>query len=639
MKLPELTELPKTQYMTYRFAGYNCTPDNSESEFSDMKNMSVDGFPALANRRARGDFSASDGNAINYADADLYFGDDIAGAVYRDGNTIYTRGGNGLIENVTANTDCAQLGTHTVAYDKYTGWMKENDGSSQTGQDISYVWQKVIDDGYAMYVVPVLKSGNEIYIPSNVSSKNSNMDKLLDDAYSQAFYESGEMITIARNTDGSVDHKSLNVIQDGTLQNVWVESDGQGGTVTKTEGVATSYCGVKIAKIMPGPENHAWGDTLDLSQYFVKNEVVTFSNSAMSSPDKLDGAYTIQGFKDEWMIITRFGKCFRDTSAFKIERVIPTFEKVISCENRLWGGTRDGREIYSCQQGQPGHWQVFAGEASDSIALTVGTGGNFTGACAVNGVPMFFKERYLHVVNGNTAQTASVRTIETNGVKSGCSKSVKVINDIAYYVGADGVYCTGGGRSTCISKALGKLNVARAVAGVLNNKYYVCIHEIGNKHTLFVFDVATGLWHKEDDLNVTAMMSYNDDLYMLTPTTIWSVKGSAFDTFSVAPEGPVKWEIESEDIDYATIKAKYVNRMIIKLTLDKGARASVYMKYDNQGEWEQEATLIGIDKLHPQTVWIVPKRCHTYRYKLNGVGDVNIASVTKYFHEGSDIWF
>lgn len=626
MQLPELQEVAKTQRTVYTFGGYNATNDNSDwaqgrkaypAEFSRMKNMSSKGYPALVNRPVRGDLTKTGyGSSITYDDPRLYYYESETGsAVWKNGSSVY--GGTRPLFTATKIKGVAHIGSRTVGfYDE--GKMIEYNWANSTVKELS--WSFTNDGSYTMYVVPFMKSGNNIQVPQNVSDG--------DTALENATWNTDNEMTYIAQRWGTEDQKDMNVKADGTLTYNWITDIGTPQQEQHTEGVPTSYCGVKIV-------DSSW-NTYDLSGAFLKGETITISGG--TSGDPLSGAYTIMGFKSGWMIIVRVGRCIRETGAFKLERVIPEFSHVILSENRLWGGTANGREIYATQQGLPQAWQVFSGDAADSIALTIGSERGFTGACSINGTPIFFKENYMHIVSGDTAQTALVKTLSVPGVAEGCEQSLTVMNDIAYYVGRDGVYCTNGGRPTKISQNLGEIQPKSAVGGALNGKYYVCIEDPSNTFTIYVYDSGQGLWHVEDNTKVLSFLAIKGDLFFTTEDGVFSVNGGAFSPFTATKGPDVAWEVVSEPLDYSNIRAKYVNRIVIKMILAAGATATVSMQYDNKGEWEQETTVAGLGETRPQTVWIVPKRCHTYKYKINGEGNVQVISITNFYQEGSDIW-
>ena len=58
-----------------------------------------------------------------------------------------------------------------------------------------------------------------------------------------------------------------------------------------------------------------------------------------------------------------------------------------------------------------------------------------------------------------------------------------------------------------ISAALGEVHYSEAVAGGHGNLYYISMKDNLNAYHLFVYDVAKGMWHKEDNRQVDQFCS------------------------------------------------------------------------------------------------------------------------------------
>ena len=94
--------------------------------------------------------------------------------------------------------------------------------------------------------------------------------------------------------------------------------------------------------------------------------------------------------------------------AITVERRMPYMDFVTESENRLWGCrygvARNGEvvnEIYASKLGDFKNWNCFMGISTDSWVASCGTDGQFTGAIAMPGYVVFFKENCLHKVYGN----------------------------------------------------------------------------------------------------------------------------------------------------------------------------------------------------------------------------------------------
>lgn len=153
--------------------------------------------------------------------------------------------------------------------------------------------------------------------------------------------------------------------------------------------VATTYLQISAAGIGKGFEK---GDgvkiTVDkiegLSNVFVNTEEDGKISTNTYIVDKTDDTITIIGIIDKAINVSN--------NELTIERKVPDMAFITECNNRLWGCSKDGHEIYCCKLGDVKNWNVFSGISTDSWAATIGSDGKFTGAITFLGYPMFFKE-------------------------------------------------------------------------------------------------------------------------------------------------------------------------------------------------------------------------------------------------------
>lgn len=79
------------------------------------------------------------------------------------------------------------------------------------------------------------------------------------------------------------------------------------------------------------------------------------------------------------------------TNAVTLERKAPKLDYVVECNNRLWGCSSEENEIYACKLGDATNWNCFAGLATDSYTVSVGSDGPFTGAAVQLGYVLFLR--------------------------------------------------------------------------------------------------------------------------------------------------------------------------------------------------------------------------------------------------------
>src|SRR5699024_8801601 len=92
---------------------------------------------------------------------------------------------------------------------------------------------------------------------------------------------------------------------------------------------------------------------------------------------------------------------FDQTEPVTVSREIPDMDFLTESENRIWGCSSKNHEIYACKLGDPTNWNCFEGISTDSYSATIGSDGDFTGACTHLGNVLFFKEDSIHKVWGS----------------------------------------------------------------------------------------------------------------------------------------------------------------------------------------------------------------------------------------------
>ena len=131
-----------------------------------------------------------------------------------------------------------------------------------------------------------------------------------------------------------------------------------------------------------------------------------------------------------------------------IQRVMPDLDYVVEYNNRLWGCSSKNHEIYCSKLGEPLVWGAYSGISTDSWAATVGTDGDFTGACVFNGCVLFFKEDCVHSVYGTKASNFTITTYTVRGVQKGSAKSLCISEGLLYYKAPEGIFTFNGSASS-----------------------------------------------------------------------------------------------------------------------------------------------------------------------------------------------
>jgi hypothetical protein len=324
-------------------------------------------------------------------------------------------------------------------------------------------------------------------------------------------------------------------------------------------------------------------------------------------------------------------------------RYVPIQKKldfIIESNNRLWG-CRYGKdvrgnfvnEIYATAQGSFKCWDVFDGTSMDSYAVSVGSDGEFTGAVNYGGRPMFFKENCCHVIYGTYPSSYQVVTDTVLGVQKGSHKSLCVIQNVLYYKSRDGIYRNDGASYGKISDALGIESYDSACAGSVDNKYYVCMKDESGIYSLFVYDIAKGMWHKEDNISATAMVHHNQDLYIYDQASqkLITIKG----TVGVKEASKVRWMAETSNIGYTTLDAKYLDKIRLRIELPQGSTIRASVEYDSSGYFEFIGDVTGKSS-QAFSLPLTPRRCDHFKLRLEGEGECKIFSLEKILEEGGE---
>lgn len=321
-----------------------------------------------------------------------------------------------------------------------------------------------------------------------------------------------------------------------------------------------------------------------------------------------------------------------------IKRTVPDMDFIIENENRLWGckyGTVDGEpvnEIFACKLGDPKNWHHFTNTSIDSYYVSLGADGEFTGAVSYAGNPFFFREGCIHRIYGNYPSNYSVKTVNCHGVEKGSEKGITTMNDVLFYKSPVGIMAYTGATPVSVSEVFGTERYKNAVAGAAGSKMYFSMMQSDESSVLFAFDDNTKLWHKEDNIGIKDMVTFDNGVYALSADNkLIAMEGGVGE-----PEDDFEWSLQSGDIGYSTTFYKHLSKLNIRMLLELGSRASVYIQYYSSGSWHHVANLQPTGKVRSVAVPVSPQRCDHFALKISGKGACKILSIAKYIEEGSD---
>lgn len=423
----------------------------------------------------------------------------------------------------------------------------------------------------------------------------------------------------------------MTVEDQGILQDM--ESGWEGGSLAFQNGTIFD----EAAKA-----NTIYAAGVSWESYFRKGDAVTISgctkhpeNNKTIIVREIDGAYL--RFYENSFVLDGADKTTDYTESgtgLKIRRSVPDLKYIFEHENRLWG--TDGETVFASKQGDIFNWNVFDGLGSDSWAWTPGSEGEFTGCCSYRGYPVFFKEDYIYKVYGSLPSNYEVLGSATMGLTEGCHGSLAVAGETLFYLGRTGVTAYQGGIPQSIAQSFGTERFRSAVAGSDGIKYYVSMENEEGWWRLYVYDTRTGMWHIEDDTHAVGFARSEGVLYFLTDDGELLATREVDANGYAVPEEDVSWSAEFGDIAEDEPNKKGVSKLQIRIELEAGAWAQVYIQYDSSGMWQPVGKMLIGDGKRSIVLPIIPRRCDHYRVKLMGCGKCYIHSMAREYYVGSE---
>lgn len=379
--------------------------------------------------------------------------------------------------------------------------------------------------------------------------------------------------------------------------------------------------------------------TLDVT-YSVEVGEEEISEADKKQLEALNTTNIIYGRGDDYIIVAGLlRRHLTLANSIAVELKIPDLDYVCESNNRLWGCSYsriDGtltNEIRACALGDFRNWYKFEGTSMDSYVMSVGSDGPFTGAFALQGVPLMWKEDYLHKISGTQPSNYTLNTIKCRGVQDGSWRSLAVVNETLYYKARTDVMAYDGAMPYAVSEKLGTERYHDAVGGGYRDKYYICMQDDSALWHVYVWDSAKGLWHKEDNANIPHMASVDGDLVLAVEEdgkTFLRAVGNASKS-----EEDFPWSVTFGVFGYAYERAKYLSRFNIRAQMTPGSEMTFEIMYDSNGEWEEMGTM-KTRTLRTFMLPVIPRRCDHCQIRIRGKGKVSIYSIARVFEEGGN---
>ena len=589
MKLPTLKRVSTSRTMVDVFKGYNHNLRIGDGEFYNMTNLTSDDYPVLSPRRPRGIY-ASPTKPLGMISKDAL--------CYVDGNEFII------------NEDKIDMGLNNTP-------------------------KTLISMGAYVIIMP--------------DKKYINTKNLSDYGPIEASVTTTAEVEFALcKMDGTV-YKEGDVVKGATApdspQNMalWLDT-------ASTPNVLRQYA-ASTSQWVSVPTTYIKISSNGIGTPFAEGDGVTISGIKDADLQDLNNTMVIHARGDDYIIVTGIiNRVYTQPNTdedgkaqpITVARLMPEMDYIIESGNRLWG-CRYGRalngqvvnEIYASKLGDFKNWNAFASISTDSYVATLGTDGQFTGAITHLGYPIFFKENYIHKVYGNYPANYQIQTTACRGVQKDSHKSLAIVNETLYYKSRSAVCAYDGSLPVEISSALGEESYSDAVAGVLGNKYYISMKDTNDDYHLFVYDTKKGMWHREDNTQVTDFCNCRGELYYIDygdeNKSIKTIRGTGD-----AHEDSVEWSAETGIIGLNTPDKKYISRVDVRMSTNIGTKVTIYAEYDSSGVWELVLAM-DVTTLRTFPVSVRPKRCDHMRLRIDGKGEVKIFSICKTYSVGSDM--
>lgn len=595
MYFPTLNARPRSAQSMDVFAGYNHNVRIQENEFYDMKNLTSDQAPVLAPRKGRG----------------LYVtGSNVQGLIAKD-SLCWIDGSEFVINeyrvDMGLSTDPEMCPKQLISMGAYVIIMP----------DKKY-FNTVDFSDYGSIEAEVTTQTDVTFIPCRLDGTEMKPDYIQPTP-------PAEPANMALWMDTSSTPHSLKQYSSGT--NTWV-------------GVETTYVKISCPGIGAAFREYDGVKISGLSGALTADEAGSEVTNAQQL-QALEGSHILYGCGEDYILVIGILDTMTNiTNAVTVSRKMPAMDFIIENDNRLWGCryglNNEGEvvnELYSCKLGDFKNWNVFMGISTDSYAVSLGSDGQFTGAITHAGQPLFFKENCLHKVYGQIPANFQVQTTACRGVQKGCSRSLAIVNEILFYKARHAVCSYDGSLPVEASAALGEERYEKAVAAAHGNKYYISMTKTGTgERRLFVYDMAKGMWHVEDDLPAYLFCSCRDELYCATEDNrIVAMLGSGEQY-----EETVPWMFETGILGASLPDKKYLVKLNIRLVLEVGSSLNILAQYDSVGPWVNLGFITGTD-LRSFSIPVKPRRCDHLRLRVEGEGKGMVFSITKTYSHGSDV--
>jgi hypothetical protein len=624
MRFPVAQVIPQTRDTMTVFKGLNMTPSVPDGEFSGMQNMAGDLFPVLSPRGRR------------------WIVPRVDGSYHTEGDTFTKCNGITSVNDKLLFVDVTHL------------WY----GTADKGEELTDTAKTFVRMGARVLIFPDKKVYNAEANTIRGILVESSMALCIVGGYWLSNYilrpcdKEGNLLTYTSAPSSPAIFTAGDLWRD-TINNTMYQYSAENGWVEYTD----YYQMVVLSDFVAAHDGFKVDDHVTITHTIGDETVEAYEGDVVGN-----GTYTESSTVFDYIIITRATKKSKYTAVGSgpnyagayvvinsagttiVSNKTPSFGSVfVESNNRAWGCSEDGHELYACRLGDPFNWYDFSALSTASQAITVGTEGPFTGAANVNGYPVFFKENCIHVIIGSGAPFSLTSYDGWRGVQKGSERSIAVINGICYYKGVDGIYAFDGAQApVLISKDITG-EWYDAVGGADGDKYFVSMKDAAGNWSLFVYDTKSGMWYREDAVQISFADNVASNSLFVVGQKLFSRNhyagidsltgtGSAF---VATQENAFDWYAESGDVLALYPDHKYVTQLQVTLEMAADSTLSIAFMYDGDGVWRPGISLTGAKLKGIVIIPVKPRRCQYFKYKISGHGEAKVYSVTKVMEQGA----
>jgi hypothetical protein len=146
--------------------------------------------------------------------------------------------------------------------------------------------------------------------------------------------------------------------------------------------------------------------------------------------------------------------------------------------------------------------------------------------------------------------------------------------------------------------------------------------------SLFIYDTAKGMWHREDETRLLGFCSCNGELYAISEDRTKILTMTSGDEV-------VEWSVQTGEIGLSSPDMKFMSRVTVRMSLPVGSSVRIEAQYGFEDSWNKVFETTSTT-LRSFSVPIRPKRCDFMRMRISGAGDAKIYAITKTMRNGSE---